>query len=243
MRLIYLTRTFLLGLLVLVIFVSCSASSNAQRYKKDNGKKEKPAAALPTGRQAVKTSSKDSVRKSNVKNERIIFNDPADSSAADEEFDEPPPSESPIDKSKFTLNIEKLKEFNVALTPREKILLEVIKFLDTPYKYGGSTQKGIDCSAFTLQVFQSSLSIDLPRSAREQYAVGEKISKEELKFGDLVFFNTRRASNPGHVGIYLGENQFVHASRSLGVTVSSIDDTYYKKRYVGARRVESFLEE
>ncbi len=236
MRLIYLTRTFLLGLLVLAIFVSCSASSNAQRYKKNNGKKEKPAAA-------VKTLSKDSVKKSNVKNERIIFNNPADSSAADEEFDEPPPTESPVDKSKFAFNIEKLKEFNVALTPREKILLEVIKFLDTPYKYGGSTQNGIDCSAFTLQVFQSSLSIDLPRSAREQYVVGEKISKEELQFGDLVFFNTRRASNPGHVGIYLGENQFVHASRSLGVTVSSIDDTYYKKRYVGARRVESFVEE
>lgn len=230
------TRTFLLGLLVLAIFVSCSASSNAQRYKKNNGKKEKPAAA-------VKTLSKDSVKKSNVKNERIIFNNPADSSAADEEFDEPPPTESPVDKSKFAFNIEKLKEFNVALTPREKILLEVIKFLDTPYKYGGSTQNGIDCSAFTLQVFQSSLSIDLPRSAREQYVVGEKISKEELQFGDLVFFNTRRASNPGHVGIYLGENQFVHASRSLGVTVSSIDDTYYKKRYVGARRVESFVEE
>ena len=235
MRLIYLTRTFLLGLLVLAIFVSCSASSNAQRYKKNNGKKEKPA--------AVKISSKDSVKKSNAKNERIIFNDPADSSSADDEFDEQPPSEAPVDKSKFALNVEKLKEFNVALTSREKILLEVIKFLDTPYKYGGSTQKGIDCSAFTLQVFQNSLSIDLPRSAREQYAVGEKISKDDLQFGDLVFFNTRRASNPGHVGIYLGENQFVHASRSLGVTVSSLDAAYYKKRYVGARRVESFLEE
>ncbi len=230
MRLIYLTRTFLLGLLVLAIFVSCSASSNAQRYKKNNGKKEKPA--------AVKSSSKDSVKKSNAKNERIIFNDPADSSSTDDEFDEQPPAEAPVDKSKFALNVEKLKEFNVALTSREKILLEVIKFLDTPYKYGGSTQKGIDCSAFTLQVFQNSLSIDLPRSAREQYAVGDKISKEDLQFGDLVFFNTRRASNPGHVGIYLGENQFVHASRSLGVTVSSLDAAYYKKRYVGARRVE-----
>ncbi|MCX6168581.1 MAG: C40 family peptidase [Ignavibacteriales bacterium] len=222
------TRTLLLGLLVLAIFVSCSASSNAQRYKKN---KEKPAAPL-------KTHSKDTVKKSNSKNERIIFNDPADSSSTDDEFDEPPPAGTPIDKSKFAFNIDKLKEFSVVLTSREKVLLEVIKFLDTPYKYGGSTQNGIDCSAFTLQVFQSSLSIDLPRSAREQYSVGEKISKDDLRFGDLVFFNTRRASNPGHVGIYLGENQFVHASRSLGVTVSSLDEAYYKKRYIGARRVD-----
>jgi len=231
-----LTKTFLLGLLVLAIFVSCSASSNAQRYKKNIEKKEKPT---PT----AKTPSIDSTKKPNGKNERIIFNDPADSSTAEDEFDEPPPVESPVDKSKLALNIDKLKEFNITLTSREKILFEAIKFLDTPYKYGGNSQKGIDCSAFTLQVYQNALSVDLPRSAREQFAVGEKISKEELQFGDLVFFNTRRASNPGHVGIYLGENQFVHASRSLGVTVSSIDDTYYKKRYVGARRVESFVEE
>lgn len=236
MRILNLTKNFLLGLLVLAIFISCSASSNAQRFKKDNQKKEKPAAASKNP--AVDTSAK-----SKVKNERIIFNDPADSSDADDEFDELPPVESPLDKSKFALNIDKLKDFNIALTPREKILFEVIKYLDTPYKYGGNTQKGIDCSAFTLQVYQNSIAVDLPRSAREQFNVGEEINKDDLKFGDLVFFNTRRRSNPGHVGIYLRENQFVHASRSLGVTVSSIDDTYYKKRYVGARRVESFVEE
>ncbi len=225
------TKNFLLGLLVLAIFISCSASSNAQRYKKD--KKEKTVATT------AKIPSSDSVKKANSKNERIVFEDPADSSSAEDEFDEPPPRESPLDKSKLTLNIDKLKEFNISLTSREKILFEAIKFLDTPYKYGGNSQKGIDCSAFTLQVYQNALSVDLPRSAREQYAVGKKIfSEEELQFGDLVFFNTRRASFPGHVGIYLGENQFVHASRSLGVTVSSLENAYYKKRYVGARRMD-----
>lgn len=224
------TKNFLLGLLVLAIFISCSASSNAQRYKKGN--KEKPAVTS-------KNPSSDTTAKSKVKNERIVFNDPADSSDAEDEFDEPPPRESPLDKSKLTLNIDKLKDFNITLTPREKILFEAIKFLDTPYKYGGNSQKGIDCSAFTLQVYQNALSVDLPRSAKEQYTVGEKIfSEEELQFGDLVFFNTRRASFPGHVGIYLGENQFVHASRSLGVTVSSLENAYYKKRYVGARRMD-----
>ena len=224
------TKNFLLGLLVLLIFVSCSASSNAQRFKKET-KPNTPAASSKKG-------ISDPAKKTNDNPVRVVFEDPSDSSAAADEFDEPPPVETPIDKTNLISKIDKLTDFNIALTPREKILLQVIKFLDTPYKYGGSTSQGIDCSAFTLQVYQNSLSLDLPRSAREQYAAGEKIDKDDLQFGDLVFFNTRRSSNPGHVGIYLGENKFVHASRTLGVTVSSLDEAYYKKRYVGARRVD-----
>ena len=229
MRLINLTKKFLLGLLVLSIFISCSASSNAQRYKKGNKEKHSTTAKIPT---------KDSLKKVDSKKEKIVFNNPIDPASAEDEFDDPPPVETSIDKSQIALNIEKLNDLNIPLTPREKILLEAIKYLDTPYKYGGNSMKGIDCSAFTLQVYQNALSLDLPRSAREQYAVGEKISKDELQFGDLVFFNTRRRSNPGHVGVYLGESRFVHASRSLGVTVSSLDNAYYKKRYVGARRID-----
>ncbi len=227
------TKNFLLGLLVLVIFIGCSASSNAQRYNKNKSKK-----VTVNGKKSVQ----DSTKKKNNSAEKIIYNDPADSSDTESEFDEPPPAEAPIDKSSLVAKIDKMNDFNIALTPREKILLQVIKFLDTPYKYGGSSAKGIDCSAFTLQVFQNAVSIDLPRSAREQFGIGEKVDKEELQFGDLVFFNTRRRSNPGHVGIYLGENKFVHASRTLGVTVSSIEEAYYKKRYVGARRVDSIIE-
>ncbi len=227
------TKNFLLGLLVLVIFIGCSASSNAQRYNKNKSKK-----VTVNGKKSVQ----DSTKKKNNSAEKIIYNDPADSSDTESEFDEPPPAEVPIDKSSLVAKIDKMNDFNIALTPREKILLQVIKFLDTPYKYGGSSAKGIDCSAFTLQVFQNAVSIDLPRSAREQFGIGEKVDKEELQFGDLVFFNTRRRSNPGHVGIYLGENKFVHASRTLGVTVSSIEEAYYKKRYVGARRVDSIIE-
>ena len=104
-----------MGLLVLAIFISCSASSNAQRYKKDRGKK--PASTS-------KNPSSDTTAKSKVRNERIVFNDPADSSDADDEFDEPPPRESPLDKSKLTLNIDKLKEFNISLTSRERFYLK-----------------------------------------------------------------------------------------------------------------------
>ncbi|MCJ7552912.1 MAG: C40 family peptidase, partial [Ignavibacteriaceae bacterium] len=82
--------------------------------------------------------------------------------------------------------------------------------------------------------------ININRSAREQYIQGEVITeKSELKFGDLVFFNTRRRVRPGHVGIYIGDNLFAHASTKHGVTVSSLDHNYYSARYMGARRIDN----
>jgi cell wall-associated NlpC family hydrolase len=223
-------KNLICGITVLVLLLGCSASSSSQRFKQPkNDRNSKPSGRFgsPDKKNTETSSSK----------EHIIFNDEAPDTT--DEFDEMPPAESPVDNSKYVEHIEKLKDFNVALTTREKVLLEVIKFLETPYKYGGSTQKGMDCSAFTMQVFKNSISLDLPRSTSQQYKIGDTIDKEELKFGDLVFFNTRKRSFPGHVGIFLGENKFVHASRSLGVTVSSLDAAYYKKRYVGARRIEN----
>ncbi len=124
------------------------------------------------------------------------------------------------------------------ITERDRIIFEVIKYLDTPYRYGGTTEKGLDCSAFTGAVYKNSLQINLPRSSADQYGVGEKVrDQDDLQFGDLVFFKTRRRARVSHVGIYLGERLFAHASTSKGVIVSSLDETYYKKRYVGARRL------
>lgn len=217
------------GILFLLFAIGCASSSNTQRYGQNKPQKEEP-------KKNVRFTSEDTKTNDSKENNQLIVENPADTS--EEEFDELPVEENPIDKTNFVSKIDKLKAFDVPLTSREKILFEVIKFLDTPYKYGGNTNNGIDCSGFTKQVFMESISMELPRSAREQYGVGEKISKDDLKFGDLVFFNTRRRSNPGHVGIYLGDNQFVHASLTLGVTVSSLDETYYKKRFVGARRIE-----
>lgn len=213
--------------MLVILFSGCSPSTRTQRYNQPkNGGAETSS--------AKNEQPSERFNKSNNKDITVVQDLP---DSNDDEFDEIPVEENPVDKSKFVEHFEKLKDFNVALTPREKILFEVIKYLDTPYKYGGNNSKGIDCSAFTKQVFENSVTLELPRSAREQYGVGEKISKDELKFGDLVFFNTRRRNNPGHVGIYLGDNQFVHASRTLGVTVSSLDEKYYKTRYTGARRV------
>ncbi len=127
------------------------------------------------------------------------------------------------------------------LSVKDKMLTEIIKYLNTPYKYGGETKSGIDCSAFTQTLYSDILSVPLLRTAREQFTEGTEVrSERDLKFGDLVFFNTRRAVKPGHVGIYIGDGMFVHASSSFGVIVSSLNDAYYGSRYMGARRIENF---
>ncbi len=97
-------------------------------------------------------------------------------------------------------------------------------------------KKGIDCSAFTCLFMDSVYGISLPRTARSQYTTGTHINKSQLKQGDLVFFNT--TGGISHVGVYLNNNKFVHASTSSGVMISDLDDLYFKKRYVGCRRVK-----
>jgi len=124
---------------------------------------------------------------------------------------------------------------------KEKLLMEIIRYMNTPYKFGGNSKKGIDCSAFTQTMFRNTMSIDLSRTANEQYNMGKDINeKNELQFGDLVFFDTRKSVKPGHVGIYLGDDLFAHASSSKGVTISSINSSYYENRFMGGRRVNKF---
>ena len=119
---------------------------------------------------------------------------------------------------------------------RDQVLLDVVSYLGTPYAYGGSTRNGIDCSGLTSSVYSSAINKQLPRSTRDQYQQGMRISKDKLQFGDLVFFNTT-GRTPSHVGIYIEDDLFVHASVSYGVTISSLESSYYKKRFVGARRL------
>ena len=104
----------------------------------------------------------------------------------------------------------------------------------TSYRYGGTGKNGIDCSALTGFLFSSVYGISLPRTAREQYAKSEKIKREDLTEGDLVFFNTR--GGVSHVGVFLTNDYFVHASTSNGVTISSLNDHYYRKKYIGGGR-------
>lgn len=115
----------------------------------------------------------------------------------------------------------------------------LLKFMEdwwgTRYKYGGNDRSGIDCSAFCGRLYQEVFSVELPRTAREQYAALPHVTREELTEGDLVFFNTR--GGVSHVGMYLGNNRFVHSSTNSGVTISSLEDDYYNKRFVGGARV------
>jgi lipoprotein Spr len=117
--------------------------------------------------------------------------------------------------------------------------LNLFKVLDewmgTRYRLGGTTKDGIDCSALMQILFTGLYGIALPRTAREQYNFSRKISRTELKEGDLVFFNT--IGGVSHVGMYLQNNKFIHASTS-GVTISDLYDEYWMKKFIGVGRVE-----
>jgi lipoprotein Spr len=106
----------------------------------------------------------------------------------------------------------------------------------TRYQMGGTTKAGIDCSALVQVVFSSVYQTEVPRTAREQYKASRLISRTELKEGDLVFFNTR--GGVSHVGIYLQNNKFVHASSSGGVTISDLYDEYWLKKFIGVGRID-----
>jgi len=115
-----------------------------------------------------------------------------------------------------------------------------LQYLDdwygTPYRYGGLNKKGIDCSAFSSGLLSSVFGITIPRTARDQYQRSRRINKHTLREGDLVFFNT--TGGISHVGVYLANNKFVHASTASGVTISDMNESYYKNRYIGAGRVK-----
>ncbi|WP_129128374.1 C40 family peptidase [Geomonas oryzae] len=109
-------------------------------------------------------------------------------------------------------------------------------FLGTRYRFGGSSRSGIDCSSFVQHVFKE-LEVSLPRTAREQFEVGNAVAPGDLQRGDLIFFATY-ASYPSHVGIYLGNNKMIHASsRDRKVVISSLNTSYYRSRFLGAKRI------
>jgi cell wall-associated NlpC family hydrolase len=115
---------------------------------------------------------------------------------------------------------------------------QAMDLIGVRYKFGGQTpDRGLDCSGLVKYVFEQVTGVAMPRSAHDQAKVGEQVERDELQPGDLVFFNTRRAAF-SHVGIYLGDNSFVHAPRrKSSVKIANIDGQYWKKRFNGARRL------
>ena len=125
----------------------------------------------------------------------------------------------------------------------DDILTEAESYLGTPYRYGGTTRKGIDCSAFVLSVFGASAGVNLPRVAASQAQEGDKVDKSELQKGDLVFFSHSRG-RISHVGIVEsvsedGTVKFIHAATSRGVMVSSLNDSYWGPKFRFVKRVLS----
>lgn len=119
---------------------------------------------------------------------------------------------------------------------KSALLSEYSNWKGTQYHWGGTTHQGVDCSALMQHIFNDSLHKKLPRTTFEQIRNGRAVSKNNLKPGDLVFFKT----TPGdrHVGVYIGEDQFIHASKIEGVTISSLDNQYWVDHYETARRLE-----
>ncbi len=148
------------------------------------------------------------------------------------------------DKTSKRINVsDKIEEVKVlsqsdelsSLSATDRLLLFAKKMQNLPYKFGGNGIFGLDCSSFVQKVY-GFVGQPLPRSAREQYKVGEEITKAELQSGDLLFFRTY-ASFPSHVGIYIGNNMFIHASsRAKKVQIDNLDAPYYVKRFIGAKR-------
>ena len=128
-----------------------------------------------------------------------------------------------------------LLDVEVEKIKNKKLFEYISRWWSVPYRIGGMGMSGVDCSGFVKGLTNEAYSIELPRSSREQADFSKPISKENLKEGDLVFFNTGRGIS--HIGMYLANNKFVHASTSMGVVISDLNEAYWSKRFVKAGRL------
>ncbi len=227
MTYVKLKNAFLICGLMSLMFFGCSSSSSVHRYSKEEIK-------------VVKNEG--SAKKDTAVSPVIVFQ----SQEAEEETEEdtsPEPSNRGLSALDNISNPGKISKTNPAIGANfadiiETMKMAIVKYDETPYHYGGSSLKGIDCSGFTSNVYLQTFKVQLPRSAHDQYGAGEVVSsQEDLKFGDLVFFDTGRRAKPGHVGIYLGDGNFVHSHSRLGVVVSNLSEQYYVRTYMGGRRI------
>ncbi len=129
-------------------------------------------------------------------------------------------------------------EVQAAPSVGEDVVAFAKNYLGTGYSYGSSSPSGFDCSGFVMYVFKQKLGISLDHSSRAMSLVGSEVSVNELKAGDLVFFSTYSTSGVGHVGIYISDGNFIHASSGKGrVCISNLSEDYYAKHYKWARRI------
>lgn len=137
------------------------------------------------------------------------------------------------DENEHSRKIANLKD-NIQI--KRGLYLQHRKWKGVPYQIGGLNRSGIDCSGFVYLTFKSRFNIEIPRTTKKQARLGKSIKKKKLKAGDLVFFKTEKKVR--HVGIYIEDNKFVHASTSNGVIISKLNNVYWEKKYWMARRVK-----
>lgn len=137
-----------------------------------------------------------------------------------------------VSVSKPTVQQEKAYKTNQQHKIKEELLFQYAGWHGTKYKFGGTTKRGVDCSAFIGHVYKDAFNKKLPRTTKDLIHVGQKVAKKDLKVGDMVFFRKGK-----HVGIYLGDNKFMHSGSKSGVTISNMDKGYYAKNYYSAKRI------
>ncbi|RKR81307.1 lipoprotein Spr [Mucilaginibacter gracilis] len=146
------------------------------------------------------------------------------------------------DKSLVKDYLSQIMGVALSTTSNVKLFQFVYDWIGTPYRFGGSSKKGIDCSAFTKELYSKVFNLNIERNSRDIFSMVSPVKKDELKEGDLVFFKIHSRSI-SHVGIYLGNNKFAHASLK-GVSINNLDDDYYSRYfYRGGRLLDSFKKE
>lgn len=191
-------------------FIGCSGTQNISRMDESEVSGSKDATGRKASQEFVSTSTLSAKAEINKENLEAISSSLAGF----------------MSSSEFTSGIDK-----------DEVMFKIIEYLNTPYLWGGTSSRGIDCSAFIQSVFYQALGIALPRTSLEQSTVGEPVEKDDLKFGDLVFFDTMKKRRVSHVGMYLGNGLFAHSGSRTGVAVASLEDDFYVRTYLKARRV------
>lgn len=118
---------------------------------------------------------------------------------------------------------------------RSRIIETAESYIDTPYRHRGQDASGFDCSGFVYNVYLEAIDLRLPRTTKELYDISRPINVKDARPGDFIFFSIKGNSRPDHVGLMISNDEFIHSSKSKGVTISYLDDQYYRRKFISAR--------